>query len=163
MTVRIKAIPSDLKTERTYDYHIAFSIGDKDAFIVQEKLTQDSDSRPKVLFETEESYSQKLTNQIIAKFLKDKPGSRKGVNLRCDVPIICQVQGINVLKEIKATSQAILNALSSIFVLDPNPSAMRNFSALGDRLMADGSNVAGVLPQWTRRTNRKQRAPLPAM
>lgn len=160
LTVRIKTTPSDLKTERTYDYHIAFSIGDKDAFIVQEKLTQDPDSRPKVLFETEESSSQKLTNQITAKFLKDKPGPRKGVNLRSDVPIICQVQGINVLKEIKTTSHAILNALSSIFVLDPNPSAMRNFSALGDRLLADGSNVAGVLAAMDKENKQKTESAL---
>lgn len=146
LTMRIKTRPADMKTERVFDYHVSFSIGEKDASIIQERLTQDPDTQhPKDLFYTEENASKGLTGLITAKFLKDKPGPRKGLDVRSDMPIITQVQGINVLKEIKASAQAILDALGSIFVLDPNPAAMRNFSALGDRLLADGSNVAGVL------------------
>lgn len=141
LTVRIKTTPSDLKTERTYDYHIAFSIGDKDAFIVQEKLTQDPDSRPKVLFETEESSSQKLTNQITAKFLKDKPGPRKGVNLRSDVPIICQVQGINVLQSVCCVTREGAHGSSKIVRLTDRPDFTRQiaFHTPGQMMTDKGS------------------------
>ena len=35
--------------------------------------------------------------------------------------------------------------LAGIFVLDPIPNHMRDYSQLSERLMTDGSNIAGVL------------------
>ena len=44
-----------------------------------------------------------------------------------------------------ATASHMANDLGKIFVFDPIPSHMRNYSSLADRLQADGSNIAGVL------------------
>ncbi|MEH2266040.1 AAA family ATPase [Nostoc sp.] len=39
----------------------------------------------------------------------------------------------------------MINKISSIFILNPTPSMMRDYSRLSDTLESDGSNIAGVL------------------
>jgi predicted ATPase len=65
-----------------------------------------------------------------------------------------QLSGQKNQSEIQDGIDSILNALRTMFILDPIPSHMRGFSALSDRLDADGGNIAGVvsaLPEEAKR------------
>jgi predicted ATPase len=42
-------------------------------------------------------------------------------------------------------AKLVLSQLQRIFVFDPIPSHMRNYTPLSEKLLADGSNIAGVL------------------
>ena len=59
--------------------------------------------------------------------------------------VLSQIQGQVVLKQIKDGAKATLDSFASIYVLDPSPAKMREFSPLSETLKADGSNVAGVI------------------
>lgn len=48
-------------------------------------------------------------------------------------------------KEITNITTDLAKQLSGIFVLDPIPNHMRNYSSLSEKLSSDGSNIAGVL------------------
>ena len=48
-------------------------------------------------------------------------------------------------KEIVDVATNLLELLGGIFVLDPIPNHMRDYSQLSESLMTDGSNIAGVL------------------
>ncbi|MDE6796211.1 MAG: ATP-binding protein, partial [Muribaculaceae bacterium] len=85
------------------------------------------------------------SDQIIARFQKDKPGPRKGVSVKRDISILSQIPNLNVIKEIKEKAEAVAASLKSIFILDPKPDRMRAYTPLADRLASDGSNIAGVI------------------
>ena len=59
--------------------------------------------------------------------------------------VLSQIQSRVVLKQIKDGVKATLDSFASIYVLDPSPAKMREFSPLSETLKADGSNVAGVI------------------
>ncbi|MEH2044112.1 AAA family ATPase [Nostoc sp.] len=50
-----------------------------------------------------------------------------------------------VSEKIRQITYFVIKALEKPFVLNPIPSAMRDFSRLSDNLESDGSNIAGVL------------------
>ena len=129
-----------------YKYTLSISTDDKDAYVDNERLSVlMRDNSWKELFYTDEIAASQSMSQITARFQKDRPGPRKGIKLRRDITVLTQIQGLNVLKEIKEGAIAALETFSSIFVLDPNPGRMRGFPALSETLEADGSNVAGVI------------------
>ncbi|MBN3942665.1 MAG: ATP-binding protein [Nostoc sp.] len=51
----------------------------------------------------------------------------------------------NLLSNYLDIINIIINKISSIFILNPVPSTMRDYSRLSDILESDGSNIAGVL------------------
>jgi len=52
---------------------------------------------------------------------------------------------MDLRKEIQEGTQQVLSQLKNIFVFDPIPSHMRDYSSFSETLLADGSNIAGVL------------------
>jgi hypothetical protein len=48
-------------------------------------------------------------------------------------------------KEIEAGLREVLRAFQGIFVLDPIPAHMRQYSPMSDELEPDASNIAGVI------------------
>ncbi len=127
-----------------YTYEITFGLEGKELLVCGESLiVKTSTGKENVLFYTDAVET--TTNQITARFQKDKKGPRKGLDVRRDISILSQVATLNVLKSIKDRADAVCGALLSIFVLDPKPEKMRDYTPLADRLASDGSNIAGVI------------------
>lgn len=80
---------------------------------------------------------------IDTKLYNEKKGTKK--TLARTMPILTQIPSQSTRKEILEGVEAVSRALKSIFVFDPIPSHMRSYSPLSDQLLADGSNIAGVL------------------
>lgn len=143
-TAKIKIIfkANNLK----YRYQLSFSVDKAEAYVNAESLevTTRADLW-RSLFDTDQIQPDYTSNQITARFDKDRPGPRKGIKLRRDITVLSQIQGQNVLKIIKDGAKATLNTFASIYVLDPNPVRMRDFVQLSETLNTDGSNVAGVI------------------
>lgn len=130
------------KDEYTYD--ITLVLEDKELLLKEEKLSVRTVSgKEKILYSTDSI--EPRANQIIARFLKDKSGPRKGLAVKRDISLLSQVPNLNVIKEIKERAELVSAALKSIFVLDPKPEKMRDYTPLTDKLASDGSNIAGVI------------------
>lgn len=128
-----------------YRYRLKFSVSNAEAYVDAESLEMAArENSWRNLFDTDDIINSS-TNQIIARFDKDRPGSRKGISLRRDITVLSQVQGQNVLKIIKDGTKAALETFASIYVLDPTPGRMRDYVQLSETLNSDGSNVAGVI------------------
>lgn len=127
-----------------FTYEISIGLEDKELLLRAEKLmSKSANGKEKTLYSTDELEAG--SNQIIARFQKDKAGPRKGIAVKRDISILAQIPYLNVLKEIKEKAELVATALRSIFVLDPKPEKMRNYTSLTDKLASDGSNIAGVI------------------
>ncbi len=80
---------------------------------------------------------------IIARLYNEKQGTPR--QLSRSHPVLFQLVGQKLRQEIQDGVTAVITALRDIFILDPIPSHMRNFSPLSERLESDASNIAGVL------------------
>lgn len=130
------------KEEFTYD--ISFVLENKELLIREEKLVVKTVSgKEKILFSTDRI--ENGSNQIIACFQKDKAGPLKELSVKRDVSILSQIPNLNVIKEIKEKAEIVSSLLKSIFVLDPKPEKMRDYTSISDKLASDGSNIAGVI------------------
>lgn len=71
------------------------------------------------------------------------PGKRFDLNRAyC---ILSQLESQSIRKEISEGAHIAQEQLQRIFILDPIPSHMRNYSTFSDKIQADGANIAGVL------------------
>lgn len=130
------------KEEFTFEF--SFTLDDKELLLTHERLSvKFSNGKEKILYSTDEAIPG--NNQIIARFLKDKAGPRKGLPLKRETAILSQIPNLNVIKEIKDKAELVASSLKSIFVLDPKPEKMRTYSPLADNLASDGSNIAGMI------------------
>lgn len=128
----------------TYTYEISFRLEGKELLISGESLkVVTATGKDNILYYTDAIESP--SNHITARFQKDKKGPRKGLDVRRDISILSQISSLNVLKSIKDGAEAVINALSTILVLDPKPEKMRGYTPLADKLASDGSNIAGVI------------------
>lgn len=129
-----------------YRYILSFSVDKADAYVNYESLDISArNDKWRNLFDTDRLGAADVSNQITARFEKDRPGPRKGISLRRDITVLSQIQGQNVLKSIKDGARVTLDTFASIYVLDPNPARMRDFVQLSETLNSDGSNLAGVM------------------
>lgn len=78
-------------------------------------------------------------------FYTGKRGKQRRIDLNRAYSIISQIDKLNVLKEIKDASASVLGFLQNIFILDPIPNNMREYTKLSETLAPDASNIAGVL------------------
>ena len=127
-----------------FNYGISLELEGKELLIKEEKLVVTNHAgREKILYSTDEA--EEGSNQIVARFQKDKAGPRKGLPVKRDFSVLSQIPNLNVIKDIKEKAELVSNSLKSIFVLDPKPEKMRHYTPLADKLASDGSNIAGVI------------------
>lgn len=139
LSVRIRDDKSD------YIYKIGFTVDGKDSYVVSESLSCSMhDNIWRDVFHTDGMMTDNC-EMLNVSFPKAKFDGRKTVSLKKDMPVLVQIQGANVIKEVKEMSATVAKQLSNIFVFLPNPDSMRDFMPLSDNLDADGSNVAGVI------------------
>lgn len=72
-------------------------------------------------------------------------GRGKRLDLNRNVSILAQIETLSIRKEVLEAGRLLLKQLQSIFVFDPIPSHMRDFTPLSEKLQSDGANIAGVL------------------
>jgi predicted ATPase len=81
---------------------------------------------------------------IVARLYNEKNGTPK--EMHRSTSILSQLTGLTTLrKEIIEGIDTVSKVLENIFILDPIPSRMRDYSPLTDQLHSDASNIAGVL------------------
>jgi len=75
----------------------------------------------------------------------NKQGRGRRFDLRRNASLLAQLQSMAILQEVKAGISEVLGQLKGIYVFDPIPSQMRDYSRLSERLLNNGENLAGVL------------------
>lgn len=78
-------------------------------------------------------------------FYTEQKGRQKTKDVNRMTTVLSQIDGIQTIKIVKDKALEMRSLLQSIFVLSPNPAAMRNYCKLDSKLLPDASNVAGVL------------------
>lgn len=107
--------------------------------IKKESLTSNNTAQVH-LFKTNES----LSDTIRVQFYKDnKPDFQ--LLTHCFYPFLTIAAAIDTNKEVIEGAKVVLQTLQNIFILNPIPSEMRDYSPLSDSLESDASNIAGVL------------------
>lgn len=126
-----------------YEYSIKVEVEDAKAFISEEKLTQLTPKSNRLFYTT--IRDRKLLN-IPTYFSTGRQGKGQNFDLTRSTSILYQAKSLPLKKKdtIDIVNE-IVKQLSGIFVLDPIPSHMRDYSALAEELLSDGSNIAGVL------------------
>lgn len=137
------------KTTQEYRYELTVQINGTKAEVFKEDLTllthEKGEWPPKErnLFVTRQEES---TGPVIPTYFF---GGTKTQGRREDLSrshtILSQTETMNVRNEVKEGAKIVLAQLKHIFVFDPIPSHMRNYSSFSETLLADGSNIAGVL------------------
>lgn len=121
-----------------YIYSITVEVDKTKALITEEKLMQNTQR----MFYTKNS---NLLN-IPTYFATGKQGKGQNFDLNRNTAILYQAKNLQLRKkETIGIVIRILEELSGIFVLNPIPNHMRDYSALSDKLLPDASNIAGVL------------------
>lgn len=80
---------------------------------------------------------------IVARLYNEKQGTPRQLS-RAHTGLF-QLYGQKLRQEIQDGVTSVIATLREIFILDPIPSHMRNYSSLSDRLDSDARNIAGVL------------------
>lgn len=125
-----------------YEYSITVEVGTARALVTEEKLILCSNNLR--LFYTN-LRDRELLN-IPTYFSAGKQGKRQNFDLNRNASILYQSKTLQLKKkEIIDITTNLAKQLSGIFVLDPIPNHMRNYSPLAEKLSSDGSNIAGVL------------------
>jgi len=144
----LEIITDGLSSKQDYRYHLTVEVNGTKAEVLREELVAinhrtRSDPIEKILFGTKHEESN--TPAIPAYFSTGTRSSGKRVDLNRTHIILSQADTLNLRKEVQEASRHVLTQLQRIFVFDPIPSHMRDYTPLSDKLLADGSNIAGVL------------------
>jgi predicted ATPase len=132
-----------------YRYDLSVLTNGTKAEVYAEELTlltygpRKEQPKEKMLFQTRQEESN--SPSIPTYFSTGTQGRGKRHDLNRAHIILTQIEALNVRKEIQEGAKLVLSHLQKIFVFDPIPSHMRNYAPLSEKLMADGSNIAGVL------------------
>lgn len=132
-----------------YRYDLTVLVHGTKAEVYAEELTlltyrpRSENPREQMLFQTKQEESN--SPGIPTYFYTGTQGRGKRHDLNRANIILSQVETLNVRKEIVKGTKLVLSQLQKIFVFDPIPSHMRNYTPLSERLLTDGSNIAGVL------------------
>lgn len=140
---------SESTSKEDYRYNLTVLVNGTKAEVYAEELTllkySPRSEKPgeKMLFRTKQEESN--SPGIPTYFFTGTQGRGKRHDLNRANIILSQVETLNVKKEIVEGVKLVLSQLQKIFVFDPIPSHMRNYTPLSEKLLADGSNIAGVL------------------
>ena len=135
-----------------YQYNIKCQITETRCDVVAEELVRlkyrlgkDGIRRSRVgvikLFRTDPCSDDSPT--IVARLYNEKQGTPR--QLSKSLSCLFQLYGQKLRQEIQDGVTSVIESLREIFILDPIPSHMRNYSSLSDRLESDAKNIAGVL------------------
>lgn len=101
--------------------------------------------KSKILFATDEANEKILSPAIPVRVYQEKRGRQKRMDLSRQTTILSQMDNLVAVKEVKETASYVQKGLRNIFILNPIPNHMRNYSPLAERLDPDAGNIAGLL------------------
>ena len=145
----LEILVDGVKASQEYRYGLAIQINGTKVEVFKEELTLltygKGKGQPKVknLFVTKQEESTSL--ELPTYFSTGAQGSGKRKDLSRFYTILSQSETMDLRKEIQEGIQQVFSQLKNIFVFDPIPSHMRDYTAFSETLLADGSNIAGVL------------------
>lgn len=133
-----------------YRYLLTIQINGTKAEVFEEKLIlltygsrKTTPPKEKILFATHEEEAN--SPGIPTYFYTGTQGRGKRIDLNRSHVILSQTDALNLRKDVQEAARHVLFQLQQIFVFDPIPSHMRGYTTLSDKLLSDGSNIAGVL------------------
>ncbi len=145
----LKILTDGVSKNQDYSYQLTVQINGTRAEVFKEELTllsygpRSNIPKEKVLYTTREEESD--SPGIPVYFSTGTQGRGKRVDLNRSYVVLSQTETLNLRKEVQEGAKYVLAQLQKIFVFDPIPSHMRDYAPLSDKLLADGSNIAGVL------------------
>ncbi len=126
-----------------YKYSITVEVEPAKASLVEEQLIQ-CGNKNQNLFYT--NLKDNTLPNISAYFSTGKQGKGQHFSLNRTMSVLYQSKTLALKKqEITEITAHLLKQLSGIFILDPIPNHMRDYSPLAEKLSTDASNIAGVL------------------
>lgn len=141
----ITAIVSGEDDKTDYEYTITVIIEGTTAELENEELVrikyQGSSERRLRLFWTDAPDDG--APGITARLYNTKSGTKRP--MRRNLSVLSQLEIYELRDEIDNAVKHVIDSMRSIFILDPNPAAMRHYSRPSEHLARDGSNIAGVL------------------
>lgn len=150
---------------QTYWYTISCKVGSRSAEVIDEKLElvtvsgKKGKPKPKNLFYTRNETD---TPSLPTYFITGSRGAPNRIALNRFSSLLAQAENLILHKSIADGVKMVLEKLKNIFVLDPIPDHMREYTSLTDTLQADGSNVAGVIAGLEDREKRRMEEELTA-
>ncbi len=146
----LEILTDSANKNQEYRYHITIQVNGTKAEVFEEKLIlltykpRSGTSTEKELFTTFAKESNRPG--IRTRFSNAIQGTTcKRFDLNRSHAILSQTETLNLRKGVQEAAKHVLSQLQQIFVFDPIPSHMRDYTPLSDKLLTDGSNIAGVL------------------
>ncbi|MEZ4631356.1 MAG: AAA family ATPase [Deinococcales bacterium] len=147
----LEVITDGLTEYQDYNYHLNVAVHEKKAEILSEDLTifdykkDPNTPTERLLFWAGSEVSNYNT---FTHFIWEGQEDWQGIfdnssTILHRVKFVAEIMKSS--QEIGKAAEHVLKSLQKIFVFDPIPSHMRDYSSLADKLLADGSNIAGVL------------------
>lgn len=99
----------------------------------------------RILFATDTVSEDASSPAIPVRFYQEKPGRQKRLDLNRQTTVLSQMENLVAVKKVKEAAALVQNGLKSIFILNPIPNHMRDYSPLSERLNPDAGNIAGLL------------------
>ncbi len=145
----LEVILSSDTENQDYRYELTVQVNGTKAEVAREELTLlKYGPRSKVPRESRLFYTQPQESNapgIPAYFTTGTKGPGKRIDVNRTHIVLVQSDVLTLRKELQEGIKQVLTQLQMIFVFDPIPSHMRNYTPLSEILQPDGSNIAGVL------------------
>lgn len=143
----LEILTDGLNSQCDYRYHLTVEVNSTKAEVLREELIKvdyrkRSDPIEKSLFNANQETG---ILGIPVYFATGTQGRGKRIDLNRTHAILSQTETLALRKDVLEASRYVLSQLQKVFVFDPIPSHMRDYSPLSDQLSADGANIAGVL------------------
>lgn len=102
------------------------------------------------LFYTDVNNENASSPVIPTRFYQERRGPHKRMDLGRQTSVLSQMENLVAIKKVKDSALLVQNGLRNIFILNPIPNHMRDYSPLSERLNQDGGNIAGLLAGMNR-------------
>lgn len=110
-----------------------------------ESLELSTSKTSRMLFMTDTTSENASSPAIPIRFYQERRGRQKRLDLNRQTSILYQIENLIVVKKVKESAMLMQNELKGIFILNPIPNHMRDYSPLTERLNPDAGNIAGLL------------------
>ncbi len=101
--------------------------------------------KSKVLFTTDVTAEDAASPAIPIRLSQEKRGRQKRIDLNRQTTVLSQIENLVTVKSVKTAAALVQNGLKNIFILNPIPNHMRDYSPLSEHLSPDAGNIAGLL------------------
>ncbi|NTU50486.1 MAG: AAA family ATPase [Desulfobulbaceae bacterium] len=145
----LEIILNTIDKDVEYRYTLSVQVNGIKAEVCEEELTLlKYGPRSQKAKESRLYYTQQQGNStpgIFAYFSTGTKGPGKRIELSRSYSVLAQAESLSLRKEVQEGIREIISQLQKIFVFDPVPSHMRDYTPFSEILKPDGSNMAGVL------------------